>query len=75
MQGTVANLALGPESALTGPIRRGDEATVRRHLTALVPGNRALYRALGLVALSLAREAGLGEALAAAVERALTDEG
>jgi predicted short-subunit dehydrogenase-like oxidoreductase (DUF2520 family) len=75
MQGTVANLALGPASALTGPVRRGDAATVRLHLAALAPGDRALYRALGLVALSLAREAGLGEAPAAAVERALTDEG
>jgi predicted short-subunit dehydrogenase-like oxidoreductase (DUF2520 family) len=75
MEGTVANLVLGPASALTGPVRRGDAATVRRHLAALAPGDRELYRALGLVALSLAREAGLGEAPAAAVERALTDEG
>jgi predicted short-subunit dehydrogenase-like oxidoreductase (DUF2520 family) len=75
MQGTVANLALGPASALTGPVRRGDAASVRRHLAAVAPGDRALYRALGLVALSLAREAGLGEVQAAAVERALTDEG
>jgi predicted short-subunit dehydrogenase-like oxidoreductase (DUF2520 family) len=74
MQGTVANLTLGPASALTGPVRRGDAATVRRHLAALAPADRALYRALGLVALSLAREAGLGQAPAAAVERALTDE-
>jgi predicted short-subunit dehydrogenase-like oxidoreductase (DUF2520 family) len=75
MQGTVANLALGPASALTGPVRRGDAATVSRHLAALAPEDRALYRALGLVALGLAREAGLGEAAAAAVERALTGEG
>jgi predicted short-subunit dehydrogenase-like oxidoreductase (DUF2520 family) len=74
MQGTVANLGLGPASALTGPIRRGDAASVRRHLAALEPAERALYRALGLVALRLAREAGLGEAPAASVERALTDE-
>jgi predicted short-subunit dehydrogenase-like oxidoreductase (DUF2520 family) len=74
MQGTVANLALGPAAALTGPVRRGDAVTVRRHLAALAPGDRALYRALGLAALGLAREAGLGEAPAAAVEQALTDE-
>ena len=74
MQGTVANLALGPASALTGPVRRGDAASVRRHLAVLKPADRALYRALGLVALRLAREAGLGESPAAAVERALTDE-
>lgn len=74
MQGTVGNLALGPAAALTGPVRRGDAATVRRHLAALTPADRALYRALGLVALAVAREAGLGAAPAAAVERALTDE-
>ena len=74
MQGTVANLAFGPATALTGPVRRGDVATVRRHLAALAPQERALYRALGLVALGLARDAGLDEAAAAAVERALTSE-
>ena len=74
MQGTVANLAFGPAAALTGPVRRGDAATVRRHLAALAPEDRALYRALGLVALGLARDAGLGEAAAATVERALTGE-
>ena len=74
MRGTVANLAAGPAVALTGPIRRGDAATVRRHLAAIEPADRKLYRALGLEALSLAREAGLAEAAAAEVERALTDE-
>jgi predicted short-subunit dehydrogenase-like oxidoreductase (DUF2520 family) len=73
MQGTVANLTLGPAAALTGPIRRGDEATVRRHLAALDPEDRALYRDLGLAALRLAREAGLAEASAMAVERALVE--
>jgi predicted short-subunit dehydrogenase-like oxidoreductase (DUF2520 family) len=75
MRGTVANLAAGPAAALTGPIRRGDEATVRTHLAALGPEDRAIYRALGLVALRIAREAGLGEEPAARVERALRDEG
>jgi predicted short-subunit dehydrogenase-like oxidoreductase (DUF2520 family) len=75
MRGTVANLAAGPAAALTGPVRRGDEATVRRHLAALGPEDRALYRALGLLALRIAREAGLGDGPAAAVERALGDEG
>src|SRR6476646_5947486 len=51
MRGTIANLALGPAAALTGPIRRGDAATVRRHLAALSPEERALYRELGRVAL------------------------
>jgi predicted short-subunit dehydrogenase-like oxidoreductase (DUF2520 family) len=74
MRGTVANLELGPAEALTGPIRRGDEATVRRHLAALTSPERRLYRELGLVALRLAREAGLGEASADAVERALAED-
>jgi predicted short-subunit dehydrogenase-like oxidoreductase (DUF2520 family) len=74
MEGTVANLAgLGPAAALTGPIRRGDEATVRRHLALLYPPEAGLYRELGRVALRLAREAGLGEPAAAAVERALAE--
>jgi predicted short-subunit dehydrogenase-like oxidoreductase (DUF2520 family) len=73
MQGTVANLALGAGAALTGPIRRGDEATVRRNLAALEPEERRIYRELGLVALGLARAAGLAEAPAAALEQALTE--
>ena len=75
MRGTLANLALGPAAALTGPIRRGDEATVRRHLAALPPGERSLYRELGLVTLELAREAGLPAPQAAAIERALLEAG
>ena len=73
MRGTVANLSLGAAAALTGPVRRGDEATIRRHLAALGAPERRLYRALGLEALRLAREAGLPEEPASAVERALTD--
>lgn len=73
MQGTVANLALGPAAALTGPIRRGDEATVRRHLALLSPTEARLYRELGLFALQLARQAGLTEAASAAVGRALAE--
>lgn len=38
--------ALGPAAALTGPVRRGDTATVERHLEALDPSERAAYRAL-----------------------------
>jgi predicted short-subunit dehydrogenase-like oxidoreductase (DUF2520 family) len=73
MRGTVANLERGPAAALTGPIRRGDEATVRRHLAELTPDERTLYRALGRIALGLARGAGLEEAAASAVERALAE--
>jgi predicted short-subunit dehydrogenase-like oxidoreductase (DUF2520 family) len=39
-------VALGPAAALTGPVRRGDLATVDRHLTALPAEEQAAYRAL-----------------------------
>lgn len=38
--------ALGPAAALTGPVRRGDTATVQRHLAALPTSERAAYQAL-----------------------------
>lgn len=38
--------ALGPHAALTGPVRRGDEATVQRHLDALPEGERSAYRVM-----------------------------
>lgn len=38
--------ALGPGRALTGPVSRGDLATVTTHLQALDPGERDAYRAL-----------------------------
>jgi predicted short-subunit dehydrogenase-like oxidoreductase (DUF2520 family) len=61
-RGSLENLGrLGPARALTGPIRRGDVETVRLHLKTLGPRERALYAALGLEALGLAREAGLSE--------------
>jgi predicted short-subunit dehydrogenase-like oxidoreductase (DUF2520 family) len=75
MRGTVANLEAGPAEALTGPIRRGDEATVRAHLQALDPERRRLYCLLGLEALKLARAGGLAEDAAEAVERALRGGG
>jgi predicted short-subunit dehydrogenase-like oxidoreductase (DUF2520 family) len=59
-EGTLANLReRGPESALTGPIRRGDRATIERHLAALSgrPELAQLYRALGRRAVALARRA------------------
>lgn len=37
---------LGPAAALTGPVRRGDTATVAAHLAALPPEERAAYQAL-----------------------------
>ena len=44
---TVDNVRrLGPAAALTGPAARGDEATIKRHLQALPPGERAVYETL-----------------------------
>lgn len=37
---------MGPAAALTGPVARGDEATVRRHVRALPQQERRAYRAL-----------------------------
>jgi predicted short-subunit dehydrogenase-like oxidoreductase (DUF2520 family) len=53
--------AAGPAGALTGPVARGDVATVRRHLAALRHQDAELYRAVGRETLRLAREAGLDE--------------
>lgn len=44
---TLDNVArLGPAAALTGPAARGDETTIRRHLRALPPEERAAYRGM-----------------------------
>jgi predicted short-subunit dehydrogenase-like oxidoreductase (DUF2520 family) len=55
---TIANLeARGPAGALTGPVARGDVATVRAHLRLLdreTPRVASAYRALSLEALALA---------------------
>jgi len=64
-------LSLGPERALTGPIERGDLATVAGHcaaLRAVPPELRGLYRALGLHTLDIARRRGLDEASARGIE-------
>lgn len=59
---TVDNLfRLGTVGALTGPIARGDDATVARQMAALQewqPAKADLYRLLGAVALELARAQG-----------------
>lgn len=66
----------GAVQALTGPISRGDAATVRGHLQALRSNSnrQAIYRALGNVAVSIARRQGIAphEQLIA-VERALDE--
>lgn len=51
VRGSVDNVAeLGPRRALTGPVARGDEATVDRHRRALDPSELALYDQLVLAA-------------------------
>lgn len=64
----------GPVAALSGPVRRGDVATVRAHLARLdqvLPQVGPGYRALMQQAVELARAAGLEPASAAAVAAAL----
>ncbi|MCJ7543376.1 MAG: DUF2520 domain-containing protein [Phycisphaerae bacterium] len=69
-------LAEGPAAALTGPIARGDVATVRRHLAAMA-GVEAdlekLYRALGRWTVALALRKGTIDAAKAATLRRLLD--
>jgi predicted short-subunit dehydrogenase-like oxidoreductase (DUF2520 family) len=55
VRGTVDNVAaLGPRAALTGPVARGDWATVARHLAVLPPEERPAYEALAGQAARLA---------------------
>jgi predicted short-subunit dehydrogenase-like oxidoreductase (DUF2520 family) len=55
VRGTVDNVAaVGAADALTGPVARGDWATLRRHLAALAPDERAAYVALASAAARLA---------------------
>ncbi len=64
-------VALGPAAALTGPIERGDAATVALHWRALAgaePAVRELYRAAGRHVLALARRKGLDPEKAAHIE-------
>jgi predicted short-subunit dehydrogenase-like oxidoreductase (DUF2520 family) len=67
----------GPAGALTGPVVRGDAATVSRHLDVLGadPNTRELYRRLALESLALAGPEGreeVADVLAAAAPRAAT---
>lgn len=59
IQGTLANIEkVGIEKALTGPIVRGDAATVQKHLEAIqqqVPELEALYKMLGRYTVPIAR--------------------
>lgn len=67
-------LRQGPVAALTGPIERGDVATISSHLAAVADMRDPipiLYRAAGLETLELARKKGLRAERAAATERLL----
>jgi predicted short-subunit dehydrogenase-like oxidoreductase (DUF2520 family) len=66
MRATLDNVeALGVRAALTGPVARGDVATVRSHLDALPDGERDAYLALARRAARLAdRTDALAEVLA-----------
>ncbi|MCJ7486969.1 MAG: DUF2520 domain-containing protein [Candidatus Aminicenantes bacterium] len=62
LQGILQNVKdLGPEKALTGPILRGDAATVRQHLKALRddPPARGVYLVMGKQILRLAEKGGM----------------
>ncbi|MCU1353810.1 MAG: hypothetical protein JWM05_3019 [Acidimicrobiales bacterium] len=60
VSGTLDNVArLGPAGALTGPVARGDWATVARHLDALDPAERPAYLALAEAARRLVDDQGL----------------
>lgn len=67
MENTIKNIReLGVTDALTGPIARGDEETVREHLERLKkdPEVLSLYKIFGLEAVRIAeRKNGLSEAL------------
>ena len=58
-------------SALTGPVARGEEEVVSRHLEALPPGPASVYHLLAVRMLQLARARGLEEARVEAILRRL----
>jgi predicted short-subunit dehydrogenase-like oxidoreductase (DUF2520 family) len=65
---------LGPAEALTGPIQRGDSATVLEHLKTLKrhsSSTASLYCSAGRLALQMARQHGLTETKAAEIEEML----
>jgi predicted short-subunit dehydrogenase-like oxidoreductase (DUF2520 family) len=74
LQGTLQNVkSLGLEKSLTGPILRGDVATVHKHLEAL-GGDAAtsqVYKVLGKQTLRLAAKSGLSAGCVRALKRLL----
>ena len=73
-QGTLQNVKeLGSAAALTGPLVRGDAATVARHLQALKKRSGLLraYRTLAIEGLAMARRSGLPPPSITALSRLL----
>ena len=79
MAASVENLAAAPRAldALTGPIARGDVATVRAHTTALhgLRPYHDLYETVSRATLALMQERGDDPALIAGIETALDADG
>lgn len=74
MEAAISNIAdSAPESALTGPVMRGDVDAVHRHLQALRhnPEARALYRRLSFAALEIAKREGTDPTRVAEIQRLL----
>ena len=74
MEAAISNMAdNNPESALTGPVMRGDVETVQRHLQALRHNSeaRALYRRLSFAALEIAARQGTDPSRLAEIQRLL----
>jgi predicted short-subunit dehydrogenase-like oxidoreductase (DUF2520 family) len=75
VEGTFENLGrIEPKDALTGPIARGDTATIVRHIESLTFDDGKLYRELGRAALELAQKSGMDEATAERVAEALATD-
>jgi len=75
VEGTFENLSRHePREALTGPLVRGDTATIVRHLESLAVDDAKLYRALGRAALELAQKTGMDEQTAEKVAEALATD-
>ena len=75
-RGAVDNvLKLGPTASLTGPLTRGDKATVQAHLARLSPRERDVYCTLAREALSLAESGGLSAAVRREIGALLEEAG
>lgn len=74
LQAVAAALASGGLSSLTGPLVRGDVATVRAHLRALSPDLAAVYtRVAGMAVRELERDGLISPETAVALATALTN--